>query len=52
MLRRALNDGVEPSEAVAIIVWSGDQANTIRRTQGKTAAETYVFPNFSQNIHE
>lgn len=43
VLRRALTDGFEPSEAAAIIGWSGEQAETIRRTQGTAAAETYVL---------
>ena len=42
VLRRALTDGFEPSEAAAIISWSGEQTAAIRRSQGKDAAETYV----------
>ena len=43
VVRQALTDGFEPDEAAAIISWSGEQAQTIRRTQGKAAAETYAL---------
>ena len=43
VLRQALSDGYEASEAAAIIGWSGEQAQRLRRSQGKSAAEDYVL---------
>ena len=43
VLRRALADSVEPEDAAAIIGWSSEQAEFIKRTQGKDAAANYAL---------
>ena len=42
-LRRALADNIEPKEAAALISWSSEQAEFIKRTQGKEAAANYAL---------
>ena len=43
VLSRALADNVDPEDAAAIISWSSEQAEFIKRTQGKDAAANYAW---------
>ena len=43
VLSRALADSIEPEDAAAIIGWSSEQADLIKRTQGKEAAANYAW---------
>ena len=43
VVRRAIADRMDPDEAAAIIGWSSEQADSIKRTQGKDAAANYAL---------
>ena len=51
VLRNALADRVEPEDAAAIIGWSSEQAEFIKRTQGKDAAANYALALTKKELH-
>ena len=51
VLRRALADSIEPEDACAIISWSSEQAEFIKRTEGKNASANYVLGLTEEELH-
>ena len=51
VLRRALADSIEPEDAAAIISWSSEQAEFIKRTEGKNASANYVLGLTEEELH-